>query len=202
MERSDLISYAIDFVSFLIRKKPKINKIILFGSVARNEFDSESDIDLFVDTELTKNEVESILELYEISEDSRKYRLDGVNNKIRLKVGKLDEWKSIKRGVISNGILLYGKYEEMPKGIRNYALFKILIGKIQRKDKIKIWRKLYGYKQKVGKKVYYSRGLIEENNGRKITPGLFLTPIEKSQDMIDFLKKNKIDYEVKEVFMD
>ena len=114
MERSDLISYAINFVSFLIREKTNIDKIILFGSVARNDFDDESDIDLFIDTKLDKNEIESILELYEKSEDNKKYRLESVNNKISLKIGKLGEWKSIKRSIISNGILLYGKYEEMP----------------------------------------------------------------------------------------
>lgn len=202
MNRNDLISYAINFISFLIRKKSNINKIILFGSVARNEFDDESDIDLFIDSDLNKKEIGSILELYEISEDAKKYRLEGIKNKISLKIGKVDEWKSIKRSIISNGILLYGKYEEMPKGIKNYMLFKILIGKIERKDKIKIWRKLYGYKQKVGKKIYYSKGLIEENEGKKLTSALFLIPIEKSQEIINFLKKNKINYEIKEVFMD
>ena len=99
-------------------------------------------------------------------------------------------------------ILLYGKYEEIPKEIKNYILFKILIGKIKRKTKIKIWRKLYGYKQKVNKKIYYSKGLIEENNGRKLTFGLFLIPIEKSENIIAFLKKNKLNYEIKEVFTD
>ena len=78
----------------------------------------------------------------------------------------------------------------------------MLIGKIKRKGKIKIWRKLYGYKQKVGKKDYYSKGLIEENNGKKLASGLFLVPIEKSQHIINFLKKNKINYEIKEVFTD
>jgi len=202
MERANLISYAVNFVSFLIRKKPEIDKIILFGSVARGDFDGESDIDLFIDTNLGKKEIESILELYEMSEENKKYTLEGINNKIRLKTGKLNEWKSIKRSIISNGILLYGKYEEMPKGMKNYALFKILIGKKERKDKIKIWRKLYGYKQKVGKKIYLLKGLIEENNGKKLTSGLFLIPIEKNQGMIHFLRKNKINYEVKEVFMD
>jgi len=48
----NLISYSIDFVSFLIQKtksREKIKNIILFGSVARGEADRESDIDLFID---------------------------------------------------------------------------------------------------------------------------------------------------------
>jgi predicted nucleotidyltransferase len=202
MNKTDLISYTIDFVSFLIKKKSKINKIILFGSVARDEFDKESDIDLFIDTNINQDEIESILELYEISEDNKKYELEGIKNKIRLKIGKLDEWESIKRGIISDGILLYGKYEEMPKGIKNYILFKISIKKTERKNKIKIWRKLYGYKQKVGKKIYHSMGLIEENDGKKLALGLFLIPNEKSQMIIKYLIEKKINYELKEIFMD
>ena len=139
--------------------------------------------------------------LYELSEENKKYKLEGIKNKISLKIGKLDEWK-LKRSIISNGILLYGKYEEMPKGAKNFALFRIFIGNKDRKGKIRIWRRLYGYNQKVNKKTYHSKGLIKENNGKKLALGLFLIPIEKSNNMISFLKKNQLNYEVKEVFTD
>ncbi|MBU0627719.1 MAG: nucleotidyltransferase domain-containing protein [Nanoarchaeota archaeon] len=197
MERSDLISYAVNFVSFLIKKSPKISKVILFGSVARGDFDDKSDIDLFVDTESGKKDIEILLELYEKSEESRKYRLEGIKNDIMLKVGKLDKWGSLKLSIASDGILLYGKYEESPKGIKNYLLFKISAGKMERKNKIKIWRKVYGYRQKIGKKVYYSKGLVE--GGKKLGFGLFFMPSDKSREMIDFLRKNKVDYEIKEI---
>ena len=61
---------------------------------------------------------------------------------------------------------------------------------------------MYGYKQKVGEKVYHSRGVIGEFGGKKISPASFLIPIEKSNEMIKFLRTKKINYEVKEVFMD
>ena len=202
MERHDLISYAMNFAAFLIRKKPKIERIILFGSAARGDFDGESDIDLFIDAPLNRKDIEPILELYEISEENKKYRIEGLKNEIRVKAGKLDEWKSVERSIISDGILLYGKFKEMPKGINGYILFKMLIGKMERKNKMKVWRRLYGYKQKIGKKVYYSKGLIEETNGRKLSRGLFTVPTEKSNEIIDFLRKNKVGYEVKEIFSD
>ena len=202
MERHDLISYAMNFAAFLIRKKPKIERIILFGSVARGDFDGESDIDLFIDAPLNRKDIEPILELYEISEENKKYRIEGLKNEIRVKAGKLDEWKSVERSIISDGILLYGKFKEMPKGINGYILFKMLIGKMERKNKMKVWRRLYGYKQKIGNKVYYSKGLIEETNGRKLCRGLFTVPTEKSNEIIDFLRKNKVGYEVKEIFSD
>ena len=51
INKSDLISYASNFVSFLLKYEisNEINKIILFGSVATGSFDKESDIDLFID---------------------------------------------------------------------------------------------------------------------------------------------------------
>ena len=52
MENYKLISYAVDFVSFLIQSLDSdvntIKNIYLFGSVARGDADKNSDIDLFV----------------------------------------------------------------------------------------------------------------------------------------------------------
>ena len=42
----ELIAYASSFASFVI-PKAEFDEIILFGSVARNEADKDSDIDLF-----------------------------------------------------------------------------------------------------------------------------------------------------------
>ena len=64
------------------------------------------------------------------------------------------------------------------------------LNKIDRKTKIMIWRKLYGYKQKVGSKTYNSLGLIDKKLGR----GAFIVNIENSPRVTDFLKQNKINY--------
>ena len=39
-----------DFAAYLIEQNIKINRIILFGSVVTNQFDKESDIDIFIET--------------------------------------------------------------------------------------------------------------------------------------------------------
>ncbi len=48
-----MIGYAQSFVSFLLDSYVggKVRKIILFGSVARGDFSTESDIDLFVEVD-------------------------------------------------------------------------------------------------------------------------------------------------------
>jgi len=60
--KSKLIAYAMDFASFLIQKIKNIdniNNIILFGSVAREEADKTSDIDIFIDVVKENAELEN-----------------------------------------------------------------------------------------------------------------------------------------------
>ena len=49
MKKNELYAYLTDFLSILYLKKDlltKINSIILFGSVARGDFDKKSDVDI------------------------------------------------------------------------------------------------------------------------------------------------------------
>lgn len=195
IKKSDLISYSINFVSFLI-KYIKIDNVILFGSVANGNFDEKSDIDIFIETNQSKKEIEKLLNLYEKSEENDKYKLIGIKNKIALKVGRLNEWKSLKRSIISNGLVLYGRYKENPTEMKPYLLFSISLGKIPRNKKIKLWRRLYGYIQKVGKKVYQTNGLVY----KKVGNGGFIINMEKEDEVINLLKKEKVEYGIKEIW--
>ena len=128
MERNELVSYAMSFAAFLIRGRDiseNISKIILFGSVARGDFDKESDIDIFVETKLQEKIIQKQLGLFNESKIMESYRLSGVQNEIVLKVGALDKWKGLKESIAEDGIALYGKYEEMPKELRHFTLFRI-----------------------------------------------------------------------------
>ncbi len=121
MNRNNLIAYAADFVSFLLDSDifKRINRIILFGSVARGNFDEESDIDLFIDTkEGIEKEVRSILHLFQDSEIQKKWNLKGLENDLSLKIGDLNKWK-LKRDITSDGIILYGKLKTLQKILNN-----------------------------------------------------------------------------------
>src|SRR3989344_9275165 len=114
MNRSKLIALAMNFSSFLVGRV-EVKSIILFGSVARNNFDDESDIDIFVECDKkVGKKIGKILELYKKTEEYEKFRLEGVKNEISLKFGKLDDWKDLKRSIISGGIALYGSYHGTP----------------------------------------------------------------------------------------
>ena len=56
LKQNELIAYAMDFASYLISKVDGIHRIILHGSIARGDFDDESDIDLFIDVSDIKME--------------------------------------------------------------------------------------------------------------------------------------------------
>ena len=93
MNRNKLISLAMNFSSFLVGQV-EVKSIILFGSVARNNFDEESDIDLFVECDKKdEKKVEIMLDLYKKTEEYEKFILDGVKNELSIKSGRLDDWR-------------------------------------------------------------------------------------------------------------
>jgi len=100
MKRENLISYAANFVSFLLDQfQTDIDKIVLFGSVARGDFDDESDIDLFVDTKKEiQKDVLKTLSFFRMSETQKKWELKGLKNELSIKVGDLNKWK-LKRDI-------------------------------------------------------------------------------------------------------
>ncbi len=196
MERNKLISLAMNLSSFLVGQI-EVKSIILFGSVARNNFDDESDIDLFVEcNKKDKKKIEQILELYKKTEEYEKFKLEGVKNELSVKSGELDDWKDLKRSVISEGITLYGAYHGTPDKLNHKLLFLLNLDGLSRANKIKVWRNLYGYKQKVGKRVYISKGKVEKKLGR----GAFLVSMEDSQEVINYLKRNKTKYSLSDVW--
>lgn len=202
--RYELISYAMDFCSFLIRSEAgaDIDGVILYGSVARGDFDEESDIDLFIDTKKeVGSEIIKVIKTFEFSETTEKWRLKGVKNPFSAKAGNLKEWK-LRRSVVSDGIVLYGRYREMPEDVKYYLLLKLDFKGLKRNKKIRLWRKLYGYTQKIGSTKYTSKGLLSKANGRKIDRGVIIVPAEGKDRVMDFLKKQKIKHSVYEIWSD
>jgi len=196
-----LIAYSQDFISFLFqhlgKDADKINQVVLFGSVARGEATKESDIDLFIDVsdKNLEDKINKIKEDFYKSIKVKKYwDLLGIENEINCSIGILKEWDSLKRSLIADGILLFGKYKEKLE-TDSYYLFIIAPGKIRNKN-ISIWRQLYGYTQKINKKIYVKKGLIKEYNGSKLAKGVFIIPLEHFQKIISFLKKNKFKHEI------
>lgn len=195
----EIISYASAFISFVL-PKIEVEEIILFGSVARGEATKESDIDLFFnvknnETE-TKKMIKNELEKFYKSDLYEQFSLLGIKNSIEIEVGDLEKWK-LKRSIISDGIILYGRYKAIPEKLKAYIHFNIKpIKNITKRNRV--IRKIFGRKEKF----YISEGILKKINGKQLSPTSFLIPQEKSHEIIQFLNSEKLDFTFFEFWTD
>lgn len=204
MKSKNLISFAGDFVSYLIQNigPEDFEKIILFGSVARKEASRKSDIDIFIESKKNIQDKvnKEIGNFYKSSKYTKYWRPLDVKNQIKCVVGSLEDFPELKRSMINNSLILYSPYKGEIKG-SSYSLFIVsFTGDF--KDKMRVWRKLYGSSQKRGKKVYKTDGFLETIEGKKITKGVFAVPIHKTKETISFLREWGIKYKAIELTSD
>ncbi len=204
LSKNELLAYASEFVAFLLQSEvaSDIDRIIVFGSVARADFDADSDIDLFVDSHKDiKIVVEKTLRVFEMCQTHEKWLLKGLTQELSVKTGNLAKWK-LHRDVISNGIILYGPLVELPKSLQYFCLIRLTFSKLSRERKVQVWRKLYGYTQKVGAKTYTTQGLVTELRGHKIEKSVVLIPSENRRQILQQLRGLGVDYKIDDVWSD
>ena len=186
-----LIAYASSFVSFVL-PKIEVDEIILFGSVARKEATEKSDIDLFFNTKKnekeTKKTIKKELEKFYKSKFHEIWSIKENTLPINIESGNLDKWE-LKRSIISDGIVLYGKYKELPKNTKQFSYFNIKpIKNISKRNKI--IRKLFGRNEKT----YSSESLVKSLQGKILSPSSFIIPKDKTNEVYQILVKEKIDF--------
>ncbi len=190
-EKNELISYAMDFASYLVFKIKEINRIILHGSIVRGDYDEKSDVDLFVDTSALKLEkkISRTLEDYYKTKKFKEWKLKGVVNKISIIAGSLDstEWKDLKRAIMNTGIILYGKYKSDMEKINQYTLFSFENIKPDKK-RIAVFRRLFGFK--AGKKEY--KGLVDKIDAVRIGKGCILVSVDHVNELKRFFQDKNI----------
>lgn len=204
MEKNNLVAYAMDSASYLVSKIENINRIILHGSIARGDFDEESDIDLFIDIgkkiegKISKR-IEKVIDNYYKTKKFKEWELKGISNAISVVVGNLDseEWKDLKRSIINTGIVLYGKYKSEVDKINQYTLFSFENIKPDKK-RVTIFRKLFGFK--VGEKEY--PGLIDKINAIKISKGSVLVPAEHVNELKEYFQEKKVTVKLYDLWSD
>lgn len=198
--KNSLVAYAHDFVSYLLMEKYmenyEVRNIILYGSVVRGDFTKTSDIDIFIDVdadEKLKDLVKTTTTNFYGSLWFKKWERLGIKNTISCLSGSLNEWKDLKRSMISNGMVLYGSYRPETKG-KLASLFYVESVKPESK-RVFINRKLFGY-TRYGKKY---AGLVQRHDGEKVGRGCFLVPMEFTQKILQFFRKNKVKATVREI---
>jgi len=200
----ELISYAMDFASFLVKNlkekdREKVNSIILFGSAARGEEGRKSDVDIFVDVfSEDKGFEKNILKIENKFLDSIKFKdywkLLGVENEINIIVGKLENWK-LKDSMLGSSIVLYGKYSpKLDEGVNKVLLFWEPIK--DNSKRVMLNKKLLGYNH-YGKKY---KGFLETYNGIKLGSNVILISVEQLNLFLKEFRKFKVKVRIKRIF--
>ncbi|MFH1711377.1 MAG: nucleotidyltransferase domain-containing protein [Nanoarchaeota archaeon] len=198
----ELISYASDFVSFLIQNTKNIEKIksiILFGSSARGEATKESDVDIFIDIldneKLMEKEAKEISSKFFNSVKFKSYwKLLNIKNEISTIVGKLNEWK-LKDSMLGSSIVLYQKYSPTLENGRNIAILTWSNVKPNSR-RVMLNKKLFGYKHY---KRYY-KGILEQHESKKLGTNVISIPTEHLNLFIKEFHKFKIPVKIQRVF--
>lgn len=201
MNRELLISYACAFISFLFRtpgiKSADMNSIYLFGSVARGDFDKESDVDIFIATEKEEKDIleaaKRALKNFYLSEECKKFRLLGVENQISIKCGDVKKW-GIFDSIKSDGIILYSP--SVSPMYRKYFLVEIKpVKNVAKRNRIV--RKLAGRKEANRKE----KGLVGEIGGNVLDTRHYIVPAEKISSVTRILSKENAPFEIREIWM-
>ena len=211
MKRNELYSYTHDFLSILYLKNEiidKISAIVLFGSVARGNFDKQSDIDIFIDVNLPKDipfietAVNEAINEFEVKSRGS-WHLRGIKNQIKCIVGMLsdDTWKELKKDIESYGILLYGRFKSGAQDLESYSLFDYSLRDFKQKKRVAFQRRLLGYKSKKKKKVYASSGLIGQLKGTKLENNNLIVPTRSANSLQKFFIENKVTPKIKEIWI-
>ncbi len=195
LSRDDLLSLAFVFISYLFRETTiHVQRIFLFGSVARGDFDEDSDIDLFIDTsktfeQETSKKVERALKRFTLLEQ-KKWNLKGISNPLNVKVGVLKEWE-LQESVEKEGIVLYSP--SVGSNLKKYFLFT-LPALTPLKKRIKVIRMLFGRKE------YQVPGLVLKYHGKILDPRCFLISREGLKEVSSFLAREKVNFAFEEIW--
>jgi predicted nucleotidyltransferase len=196
---SDLIAYAMDVASFIIQKTgmvDSIRNIILFGSAARGEATTSSDVDIFVDVAkempTTEKKLQAVSDAFRQSAKFRNYwKPLGIENEIQLVTGKLTKWKELKPSIVANGISLYGKFKPDVKEGRHRAFF-VWENIKPNSARVAFNKKMFGHRQ--GKKFY--SGLLQHHGGERIGKGCIVVPLEDSASFQHLFREHKVTAKV------
>ncbi|MFH1065623.1 MAG: nucleotidyltransferase domain-containing protein [Nanoarchaeota archaeon] len=191
-----LASYASSFASFVIGHADlsKIKNIILFGSAARGEAGDDSDIDIFIDGSLSQAQADRLVTQFSRTDAFKKWKLLGINNEIKPIAGNLDEWLDLKQSIIADGIVLYGKFKEMPENAKPMVLFSWEEIK-PNSNRVLFNKRMFGFNH-YGKRY---EGLLAQINGKKIGKGAVIVPDEKHKEVLELFKRHDVKFSMKKV---
>jgi len=175
-----------------LSKIEDVKAIILYGSFARGEFSSRSDIDLFILSthEKTQDEIHEKI----ISLESE------IGRNIQPTIRTIKELQKTDTGLLQNifqeGKVLYTKEPaDIPSAVllqqKPFFIYTFKISRLPQKEKVKFNRQLY----EQTKQDYKYKGFLQEIGGQKLSAGCIMVPYAQKETIEKFFKKFKVIFE-------
>jgi len=171
---------------------PDLKLVVLYGSYARGENTSRSDIDLFILT--TKIKTQEEIQNKVIGLESE------VGRNIQPTIRTISELQKTDSGLLQNifkeGKVLYLREPaEIPSTLllqqKPYIIYSFRISKLSQRDKVRFNRSLYEQKRKG----YKYKGLLNELGGKKLSSGCVMVPNNQKEKIEKFFKKLNVKFE-------
>jgi len=168
-----------------------IKIIFLYGSMARGEYTSRSDIDLLILTSDDKKQEEiqnSVIEL--------ESKIGCTIQPIIRTVNKLHDTDSgLLQNIFNEGKILYLREpEDIPSALllkqKPHIIYSFKLNNLPQKNKVRFNRELY----KQVRKNYKYPGLLNKLEGRKISSGCIIVPQKNKEKIEIFLNKFSIKF--------
>ncbi len=175
-----------------LSKIEDVKAIILYGSLARGEFTSRSDIDLFILTTKDKTQKEIHDKVIDLEFE--------IGRNIQPTIRTIAELQKTDTGLLQNifqeGKILYLREPfDIPSAIllqqKPYLIYSFQISSLLQKDKARFNRQLY----EQTRKGYRYKGLLQKIDGQKLSAGCVMIPYVQKQKIEKFFKKYKVEFE-------
>lgn len=175
-----------------LSKIEDVKAVILYGSLARGEFTSRSDIDLFILTTDGKIHKEVQNEVIELESE--------IGRNIQPTIRTIAELQKTDTGLLQNifqeGKILYLREpSDIPSAIllkqKPYLIYSFQISSLAQKDKVRFNRQFY----QQTRKEYKYKGFLQKIGGQKLSAGCIMIPYKQKEKIEKFFKKFKVKFE-------
>jgi predicted nucleotidyltransferase len=168
-----------------------VKAVVLYGSFARGEATSRSDIDLLILTTEKKTSKEVQDKIIRLETET--------GRNMQPTIRTLGELQKTDTGLLQNifqeGKVLYlREAADIPSAIllqqKPFLIYTFQLNNLSQKEKVGFNRQLY----EQTRKGYKYKGLLQELVGRKLSPGCVLVPHTEKQKIEKFLKKFRVQF--------
>ncbi len=189
------------FLMSIIEKVPSIQTVVLYGSIARGDYDKRSDIDimLVVDSE-DKEGLNTIIS--QVITELRPHR------EIRTVVTDLHDYdEDYYQNVFREGRVLYGKVILTPENLalKPYLIISYDLSGKPNTLQVKISKRVHGYTSKKvidgEEKIYKYDGIEKKYNGKVISKSAVILPYDFGCEFTEELKGLGVPFKLLKVWM-